>query len=254
MNPNAKYPTDLKYIRFQPRLDSDVDNQKLQAAFEEAYGKEPTEVPIILPTQKLIEFWDMHYVIYGKQVGLLHRCDGINMTHQYSRETKQVVRNPGPCTITHHNEGKYKDAVARLSFYMLPLVQAGFVGVVEFVCKSAYEIRQISNTLTTIEPFVNGNFQGIPAKLYRTEREVKYIGEDGKGHSSRKSLLYMSLDADWFKKTVENMRIGSGATLQLQGGDDDIVEAEATHEEDLEDEGGGFNDADMPDFDADWMY
>lgn len=196
---------ELPYWRFTS------PDTKVETAFTEAYGAEPTELEVFLPYVHLDDNWQTWKEAWAAG-GLQHRCDGeicvlwLDAKGNYVHDPEMRAQHPCP--------GGCKQ-VGRLSLVLMPLVRAGYFGCVTMETHSINDLLSIQGTLNAISEATRDEMQNIPFVLRRVEKEISTPGSDGKRVSRKKYLVELVLLADWAR---EQLIAGAddGPSLALQ--------------------------------------
>lgn len=194
-----KYTTwgeDLNHFRFTS------PNPDIVTAFEEVYGKEPKSIMVYLPYATPDECFPTWCELWGES-GLVHRCDGENMTIWL--EGDHYVKGSKPCVGGHKNNNPLDDGIGRLSVIIPELVQAGFVGFVTVETHSKNDIVSISSVLAEALQQRGDNplgLRGIQFQLRRIQENISVPGwGDRKGKRSRtdKWLVRLEPAVEWVR-------------------------------------------------------
>ena len=194
---------DLEYFRFTS------DDPRIEEAFAKRYGDKPASLLVFLPHTTAEEAFSTWCEVWGSS-GLIHRCDGENMT-VWLEGNKYVMGNK-PCDASQHTDGDpLNDAVGRLDLILPELLQEGFVGYVTITTHSKHDILNISSLLAQVEQASKSGIglRGIPFILSRVETQVSTPGfgkTAGKRTRSTKWLLNLAPVSDWVKASMEQMQ------------------------------------------------
>lgn len=172
------YGKDLKHFRF---TSTDAD---ALAAFEQAYGPQPSTVEVFLPyhtTAENFEAWREAW----KAGGMVHRCDGKTMV-LWRRDDGSYCREPRPCT------GDCKQ-VGRLKIIIPALKRFAYVTV---LTSSIHDIIELNENLLAMEA-LRGSLQGVPMLLSRKPKMISMPAEDGKRRRLEKWLLSIEAKPEW---------------------------------------------------------
>lgn len=71
-----EYPAEVDYFILDPETAVDLENEKLVQEFEQRYGKDPKQIPIMIPGADLDLVFPQWYKRYGSSSGLECRGDG----------------------------------------------------------------------------------------------------------------------------------------------------------------------------------
>jgi hypothetical protein len=182
--------TELPYWRFV------AENPLVLQAFEAAYGKEPTELDVLLPYASIAgnyEAWQEEWVAGG----LKHRCDGETCV-LWLADDGTYSQRPVPCP------GGCKP-VGRLNVILPALLRAGHVGYVTMETHSINDIADLQGTLLAVaEARGTEDMRGIGFCLRRVERQISTpSGKDGKRARRTKYMVELIPAARWVVAQLE---------------------------------------------------
>lgn len=169
---------DLKHFRFTSEF------PEVAAAFEQAYGKEPTRINVFLLYDEVEDNFSAsrEYWVAG---GLKHRCNGVNMS--VWQENGQYYTGSKPCPDRDKPERQRNcKPVGRLSV-LIPELER--IATVTVLTTSKHDIMSLSESLEGAKWVQRGQLRGIPFILTRREREISTPTDDGKRARRKKSLL-----------------------------------------------------------------
>ena len=218
---------DLDHFRFTS------DSPEIVNAFEEVYGKDPKSIVVYLPYASEEENFPTWCEVWGSS-GLVHRCDGENMTIWL--EGDHYVKGSKPCMGGHKDNDPLKDGIGRLNVIIPELIQAGYVGYVTVESHSKNDIISIMSVLSEALQSRGNNplgLRGIPFNLRRVQENISMPGwGDRKGQRSRtdKWLIKIEPVVEWVKLQLDLDR--QRAMLLPTG--DDKTESAANLPEDLQ--------------------
>jgi len=197
---------DLKANRPGKELDHwrfTSDNPDVEAAFIAAYGQEPREVDVYLPSAKLeanFETWQEK-----RTTVLQHRGDGetcVLWLTQNGTYSHKPIHCPGGCS-----------PVGRLSVILPVLLHAGYVGHVVMETHSINDILGIQATLLkAIADRGVEDLRGIGFVLRRVQQEIGTPGAGGKRIRRKKWLVKLEPAAEWVMAqmaSVQRFALGS---------------------------------------------
>jgi hypothetical protein len=170
---------DLKFFRFTSEY-ADV-----QAAFQYAYGLQPTDVNVFLPyptAEENMACWKEEW----QAGGLVHRCDGVTCVLWRDEKGKYSTK-PKPCP------GGCKP-VGRLSVIIPELRRLASVTV---LTTSIHDTMNLMASLRAMEMLKHGDVRGIPMVLHRRPRMISTPSGDGKRARREKWLLTIEADSRW---------------------------------------------------------
>jgi hypothetical protein len=212
-NPEENKPgKDLTYFRVE------FDSRELTAAqlFEKTYGKEPTEIHIILPFNDIDRMWEAWLEAYtaGRMVA---RSDGEKMIYQVDTATGELLirngldknGNPRPY-IEGESVGKdYKGKdikcrpVGRLKIIVPELARAAYLTV---MTTSYHDIANLSAQLEAFKQLNNGQIAGIPLVLRRRPKMISRPAGNGSRVRTEKWLLSIEADPAWVKAKLGSVK------------------------------------------------
>lgn len=204
------YGPDLDHFRFTS------DSPEILEAFQEAYGEKPVSIPVYIPAETPEEAFPTWAELWGAS-GLVHRCDGQNMTIWL--EGGKYLNGSKPCPGGHRDGDPKNDAVGRLGLILPGLIEAGYVGTVTLETHSKNDIIGI---LSVLQATYNArhDLRGILFNLRRVQESITTPGfGDRKGQRSRtnKWLVRLEPAADWMQMQLELARAAQMG--QLPGGE-----------------------------------
>jgi hypothetical protein len=197
---NGQYGPDLDHFRFTSETPEIVE------AFHAAYGKEPRSVQVYIPYATPEEAFPTWAEVWGK-TGLVHRCDGENMT--IWQEGGKYCRGSKPCMGGHEKGDYLNDAVGRLTVIIPELIEAGYVGYVTLETHAKNDILAILATLNAAYDSRKGNdlgLRGILFNLKRVQESISVPGfgkQEGKRSRVDKWLVKLEPAADWVRLQLE---------------------------------------------------
>jgi hypothetical protein len=208
---------DLDHFRFVS------ENEDIVGAFVDAYGETPRLINVYLPYASTADAFPTWAEIWGA-TGLVHRCDGRNMT--IWQENGKYLRGSKPCTGGHKENDYLRDAVGRLDLVIPELVMAGFVGYVTLETHGKHDILGILATLQAVSDEGRRDLRGIPFVLRRVQESVSTPGfgkQAGKRSRVDKWLVKLEPAASWVQ-----MQLGfASAQAQELPAPDSLVELES---------------------------
>jgi len=197
---------------------------EIQAAFEQAYGKEPRSISIYIPHATPEGAFPTWCEIWGA-TGLVHRCDGQTMTVWL--EGDKYVTGSRPCAGGHKDNDPLNDAVGRLDVIIPELIEAGFVGYVTMETHSKNDIIGILQTLHAVYDARRGNELGLRGVLFYLRRVQESISTPGFGKNAGKRsrvtkwLVRLEPAADWVQLQIE---MAHAAQMQLDPGTQPVAQ------------------------------
>jgi hypothetical protein len=197
---NGQYGPDLDHFRFTSETPEIVE------AFHAAYGKEPSSVQVYIPYATPEEAFPTWAEVWGK-TGLVHRCDGENMT--IWQENGKYCRGSKPCMGGHEKGDYLNDAVGRLTVIIPELIEAGYVGYVTLETHAKNDILAILATLNAAYDSRKGNDLGLRGILFNLKRVQESISVPGFGNQAGKRsrvdkwLVKLEPAADWVRLQLE---------------------------------------------------
>jgi len=161
---------DLDYFRVE------LNDDELQAQFEELYGDKPTAIRCMLMADDIDEVFSAWQEVWNGRGECTHRCDGETIV--YPREQRGK-----PCQST--------ECAPRGRLYIW-LYELPRVGLVTSRTGSKYDIVGLTGNLHAIAA-VAGQLNNIPLVLRRDDREIvnKITGK-----KETKSLLSLEIDGE----------------------------------------------------------
>jgi hypothetical protein len=199
-------PKDLDYFR----VEFDQREHESAAKFIDVYGREPTDINIILPFDQIDRCWDAWLEAYtaGQMVA---RADGDRFIFWRDTRTGEIkVKDGEPETPYNDNEpvgvdyqGKPVHAVpvGRLKVIIPELARAAFLTA---HTTSIHDIDNLSQQLAAFKRLNNGVIKGIPLVLRRRPKKISIPAKDGKRTRLVKWLLSIEADPAWVKaKLIE---------------------------------------------------
>lgn len=213
-NGNAPGP-DLDHFRFVS------ENEEIVAAFVEAYGETPRLINVYLPHATPAEAFPTWAEVWGA-TGLVHRCDGKNMTIWL--EEGKYIRGSKPCMGGHKDNDYLKDAVGRLDVVIPELVMAGYVGYVTLETHGKHDMLGILSTLQAVSDEGRRDLRGIPFVLRRVQESVSTPGfgkQAGKRSRVNKWLVKLEPASTWVQ-----IQMGlRAAPVELEGVETEQLES-----------------------------
>lgn len=196
---------DLKYFRF------DSDDQAAVAAFEQAYGPEPTSVHVFLPFATVaenFEAWQEHWSAGALQ----HRCDGRTCAIWLNGQRYSTEPRPCPHLNAPPEEKNRCKPAGRLKVIIPELRRLAYVTV---LTSSIHDIITLQQNLEALE-VLRGTLRGIPLILSRRPREISMPGPSGKRIRSTKWLLAIEAAPSWVDlqlAAMERQALPSGGQM-----------------------------------------
>ncbi len=208
-----KYTTfgeDLDHFRFTG------EKAEITAAFYAHNEEQPAELRCFLAYPTPDEAFEVWAEIWGAS-GLVHRCDGVNMTVWL--EGNKYVAGSKPCAGGHKDGDYKKDAVGRLNLILPELLMAGHVGYVTLETHSKNDIVHIMSVLleTYRKAYAGGgDLTGIEFVLRRVQETISAPGfgaQAGKRSTVKKWLVRIEPAAEWVRHQLEAAHAGQLAQL-----------------------------------------
>lgn len=187
---------DLDHFRFTS------DDPAVVEAFISAYGNEPRLINIFIPHAHPVDAFQTWAEIWGA-TGLVHRCDGKNMTVWL--ENGKYSRGSKPCPGGHEKNDYLNDAVGRLDVIIPELVMAGHVGYVTLETHSKHDLINIMGVLQAASDEGRRDLRGIPFVLRRVQESVSTPGfgnQAGKRSRVNKWLVRLEPHPDWVQVQI----------------------------------------------------
>lgn len=189
---------DLDYHRFTAN-ERHPEHVHIQEVFDGIFGEEPQEVPFMTPLPGLDDNWEAWQEEWVKG-GLQHRCDGETCT-TWLKPDGYYSSEPKPCPYAGMEPDKVLcKPVGRLKMVVMPLIEAGLVGVVIAETHSLNDIIHVESALRTGQSLApNHNLAGMPWVLYRIEEEIS-TPYQGKRVRRKKWLWKLVPDPEWAQR------------------------------------------------------
>lgn len=211
------YGEDLPYFRFTG------ETPAIQEAFKAAYGEQPDSLRVFMAYPTPNDAFPTWAELWG-QTGLVHRCDGRNMTVWL--EDGKYVTGSKPCPGGHKDNDPTRDAIGRLHMFLPELLPAGFVGHVTLETHSKNDIVAILSVL--METYAKaGDLTGIAFLLRRVKTEISTPGfgnQAGKRSKVAKWLVRLEPEAAWVRKQLAS---AYAEVMALPAGDEDVIDGES---------------------------
>ncbi len=139
-----------------------------------SYGEKPNKLVLFFPADKIEDFLDINYVLYGANNSLIRKCNGANCFHRIDNEIEQAKFKAGqttPCICKQYELPDDHKKKCKPFFWM-----NSFIGVIKLVrvessmCTlfksgSKNSAENIISELTKIQSLTNGRLFGIPFGL-----------------------------------------------------------------------------------------
>lgn len=141
---------------------------------KQSYGDKPQKLVLFFPADKLEDFLDINYVLYGANNSLIRKCNGDNCFHRIDNEIEQAKFKAGqttPCICKQYELPDDHKKKCRPFFWM-----KGFIGDIKlgkvnssmcflFKTGSKNSAENIISELRKIQTLTNGKLFGIPFGL-----------------------------------------------------------------------------------------
>lgn len=188
------------------RVELDAKEVKAQADFETAFGKQPTEIVIVLPFNEIGRCWEAWRETYVAGA-LIHRCDGQYVQYAIDPKTGErlVVNGIGQNGQPVLCKGKADGCrpTGRLHVIVPALKRLAYMVV---MTTSINDIIHISEQLAALCELNIGRIAGIPLVLRRTPKKISTpSGEGGKRARREKWLISIEADPEWVKKCIAHL-------------------------------------------------
>lgn len=203
------------------RVEFDDKETEADQSFVGRFGKEPTDIIIVLPFHEIDRCWEAWRETYVAGA-LIHRCDGELVQYAINPRTgeKLVVGGIGPNGQPVLCKGKADGCkpVGRLRVIVPELKRLAYLVV---MTTSVHDIINISDQLEGIASMNGGRLAGIPLVLRRRPKKISTpSGEAGKRARREKWLISIEADPEWVKAKLAKMHHdalpGNGLDAALQ--------------------------------------
>lgn len=203
------------------RVEFDEKETEAAQSFVGRFGKEPTDIIIVLPFHEIDRCWEAWRETYVAGA-LVHRCDGELVQYAINPRTgeKLVVGGIGPNGQPVLCKGKADGCkpVGRLRVIVPELKRLAYLVV---MTTSVHDIINISDQLEGIASMNGGRLAGIPLVLRRRPKKISTpSGEAGKRARREKWLISIEADPEWVKAKLAKMHHdalpGNGLEAALQ--------------------------------------
>ena len=187
---------DLDHFRFTS------DDPAVVEAFVSAYGNEPRLINVFIPHACPADAFQTWAEIWSA-TGLVHRCDGQNMTVWLDNGKYQ--RGSKPCPGGHEKNDYLNDAVGRLDVIIPELVMAGHVGYITLETHSKHDLLNIMAVLQAASDEGRRDLRGIPFVLRRVQESVSTPGfgtQAGRRSRVDKWLVRLEPHPDWVQVQI----------------------------------------------------
>lgn len=199
-----KYTTfgeDLDHFRFTG------EKPEITAAFYAHNEEKPAELRCFLAYPTPDEAFEVWAELWGA-TGLVHRCDGKNMT--VWQENGKYITGSKPCPGGHKDNDYTRDAIGRLHLIFPELLMAGHVGYVTLETHSKNDIINILGVLMEVYR-KGGDLTGIEFVLRRVKESISTPGfgnQAGKRSRVDKWLVRLEPAAEWVRHQLEAAHAG----------------------------------------------
>ncbi len=211
------------------------DRPEIVEAFYKHNDAEPQELRCYMAYPTPDEAFSVWAEIWGAS-GLVHRCDGVNMTVWL--EGNKYVTGSKPCAGGHKDGDYKKDAVGRLNLILPELLMAGYVGYVTLETHSKNDIVHIMSVLLEVYR-KGGDLTGIEFVLRRVQETISAPGfgaQAGKRSTVKKWLVKLEPAAEWVRHQLEAAHAGQLAQLPAGSNGNGHLNADPETGELIEDE------------------
>lgn len=173
----GSYPTETEYFVCPPEV-------------IEVYGDTPTELDVLLPSNKREDVFRSKYAMYGSGAGL--KCHGNGEeAERFNEKTNTWDQRTCPCEHLKTEESPKGTCTAKSDLMvMLPLVSMG--GCYQIKTGSAAATKNINSSLDLIQFLTGGRIAFLPMKLRRVPVEMTH-----EGHKRTHYIMTLTLNATW---------------------------------------------------------
>jgi len=199
---------DLHYFRYVPN----VRYQESAAVFERIYSKEPTELEVFFPFDRMERVFSSWREAYGQNRLCKLRCDGARW-HDWIEGDRHYHSEAGrECDLPYRDtENKCPECPCqysgRLQVILRPMWKAGQIGLVTVMTSSINDIAHLASKLVQWEPLTNK-----PFKLWRAPTRIG-VPIKGKRAAKESNLLHLELEEDWMRETFFRAQAQAAAAL-----------------------------------------
>lgn len=210
------YPVNLDYFRFTPEAGDEQEKAQMLQAFRAVFGDKPRKLRVYMAHETIDETFPSWCEVWVSG-GLIHRCDGVTMTHW--REGDKIVHGEMPCRTQDHKnpQNPREDAVGRLMLVIPQLIEAGYVGYVMMQTTSMNDIANIDGVLRdTVSRMGTNDLRKVPFILSREQDEISVPSPDGKRVRRKMWMVKLYPEPSWVQDML--LRAAPSQVKELEAG------------------------------------
>jgi|GEM_PF-2182563 len=233
----GKLGRDLQYFR----VEFDEAEAEAEKIFYQKYGREPTEINVLLAFNEIDRVWDAWYEAYtaGRMVA---RADGERFIYKIDTTSNAVMVKDGSPNVFFHegmSVGTYVDSKGKeQNIYCKPVGRLRVVipelqrfAYLTLITTSKHDIANISAQLEALKQVNGESIAGVPLVLRRRPKKISCPKPDGSRARYTKFMLSIEADPRWVKAKLLEVQ-----QLALPGNGVLLPAGESAEQEEIEQE------------------